>query len=199
MRNLTATLCLTLAVLLGSEGMSESADYQKGVDAYDRGDYATALREWKPLAEQGDANAQLGLGWMYRKGRGVAQDDKTAVKWYRLAAEQGDAFAQYNLGLMYNNGDGVPQDYKTAVKWYILAAEQGNASAQGNLGAMYDKGKGVLQDYVRAHMWYNITAISGDKVASNNRDIVAKRMTPSQLETAQNLARECVRKNYKGC
>ena len=55
MRKLTATLCLTLAVLFGSLGISESADYQKGWDAYDSGDYATALREWEPLAEQGDA------------------------------------------------------------------------------------------------------------------------------------------------
>ena len=85
------------------------------------------------------------------------------------------------------------------MKWYTLAAKQGDASAQYNLGLMYDNGTGVLQDYVRAHMWFNIAAISGDKYASKNRDIVAKRMTPSQLEKAQDLARECVRKEYKGC
>jgi uncharacterized protein len=55
MRKLTATLCLTIAVLLGSVGVSESADYQKGATAYKSGDFATALREWEPLAEQGDA------------------------------------------------------------------------------------------------------------------------------------------------
>ena len=93
MRNLTATLCLTVAVLLGSVGMSWGADLQKGNDAYDRGDYATALREWRPLAEQGVALAQFNLGWMYDNGEGVPQNDKTAVKWYTLAADQGDADA----------------------------------------------------------------------------------------------------------
>ena len=80
MRKLTATLCLTIAVLLGSVGMSESADCQKGVAAYDRGVYATALREWTPLAEQGHATAQYNLGQMYRRGKGVSKDYKIAVK-----------------------------------------------------------------------------------------------------------------------
>jgi hypothetical protein len=199
MRNLTATLCLTLAVLLGSAGMSVSQDFMKGFDAWDRGDFAIALREWTPLAEQGDAVAQYNLGQMYHNGDGVPQDYKTAVKWYTLAAEQGNADAQNNLGLMYDKGDGVPQDYKTAVKWYTLAAEQGDAYAQSNLGLMYANGDGVLQDYVYAHMWFNIAASSGHKNASKTRDIVAERMTPADISTAQDLARECARKNYKGC
>ncbi|MDP7056148.1 MAG: sel1 repeat family protein, partial [Alphaproteobacteria bacterium] len=88
MRRLLPILCLTFAVLLGSAGDGWSADLQKGFDAYHRGDYATALREWKPLAEQGNARAQNNLGVMYEKGLGVLQDYKTAVKWYTLAAEQ---------------------------------------------------------------------------------------------------------------
>ena len=63
MRKLTATLCLTFAVLLGSVGMSASADFQKGLTAAENGDYATALLEWTPLAEQGYASAQNNLGW----------------------------------------------------------------------------------------------------------------------------------------
>ena len=90
MRNL-ATLCLTLAVLVGSAGVSWSADYRKGLTAAKSGDFATALREWKPFAEQGNARARYNLGVMYEIGQGVPQDDKTAVKWHRLAAEQGDA------------------------------------------------------------------------------------------------------------
>jgi len=198
MRNLTAILCLTIAVLLGSAGCDESADFQKGVTAYNSGDYATALREWKPLAKQGDASAQYNLGIMYKKGEGVPQDDKTAVKWYRLAAKQGHADAQFGLGVMYKNGWGVPQDDKTAVKWYKLAAKQGYAPAQRYLGNMYYNGLGVLQDYVYAHMWWNIAALSGDKVASKNIER-AEKMTPADLSTAQKLARECIRKKYKGC
>ncbi len=102
MRKLTATICLTIAVLLGSAGCDESADSQKGLTAYNSGDYATAMREWTPLAKQGNAFAQSNLGLMYSKGRGVLQDYKTAVKWYTLAAEQGNARAQYNLGVMYH-------------------------------------------------------------------------------------------------
>ena len=199
MKKPTATICLTIAVLLGSAGLSWSADFKKGQTAYKIGDYATALREWKPLAEKGNAIAQSNLGWMYAQGQGVPQNHKTAVKWYKLAAEQGDAVAQSYLGVMYEEGKGVPQDYKTAVKWYKLAAEQGNADAQYNLGNAYERGQGVIQDFVYAYMWWNIAASSGDKSATKNRDIVAKRMTPADLSTAQKLARECVRKKYKGC
>ena len=87
MKNITATLCLTLTLLLGSIGMSESAGFQKGLTAYKSGDYATALREWEPLAKQGNALAQFNLGSLYSDGKGVTQDYKTAVKWYKLSAE----------------------------------------------------------------------------------------------------------------
>ena len=179
--------------------MSESADFQKGLTAYESGDYATALREWKPLAKQGNASAQHNLGVMYENGEGVPKNYKTAVKWYRGAAKQGYASAQTNLGVMYKEGLGEPQNYKTAVKWYRLAAEQGFASAQFILGVMYGRGKGVIQDWVYAHMWGNLGASNGNENGGKLRDIAAKNMTPSQLETAQKLARECVRKNYKGC
>ena len=100
---------------------------------------------------------------------------------------------------MFDVGDGVPQDYKTAVKWWTIAAEQGLAVAQNNLGFMYHTGDGVPQDDVYAHMWYNISAYNGDIKASENRDLIAKRMTPSQIEKAQTLAHACVAKEYKDC
>ena len=162
-------------------------------------DNKTAVKWYTLAAEQGDAVAQNNLGTMYYQGKGVSQDDKTAVKWWRLAAEQGHARAQYNLGVMYDNGQGVPQDYKTAVKWYRLAAEQGNAFAQSNLGVMYAQGTGVIQDNVYAHMWGNLGASNGNENGGKLRDFVAKEMTPADISTALELARECVRKNYKGC
>jgi len=79
-----------------------SADLQRGSDAYKNKDYATVLREWKPLAEQGNARAQHNLGLMYYNGQGVPKDHETAVKWFTLAAEQGDADAQYNLEILQN-------------------------------------------------------------------------------------------------
>ena len=80
-----------------------------------------------------------------------------------------------------------------------LSTGQGIAQAQSNLGGMYGNGQGVLQDNVRAYMWWNIAASSGDAMAVKNRGIVAKQMTPAQIADAQKLARECVRKKYKGC
>jgi TPR repeat protein len=74
-------------------GVSWSADFDKGDAAYKSGDYASALRELKPLAEQGHAGAQNTLGVMYNMGRGVPRNDKTAVMWYQLAPEQGHAKA----------------------------------------------------------------------------------------------------------
>ena len=163
MRKLTTILCLTLAVLLGSAGTSWSADFQKGLTAYNSGDYADALREWKPLAEQGNASAQFNLGRIYAKGTGVSQNHETAVKLFRFAAEQGLADAQNNLARMYYAGTGVPKDY------------------------------------VFAYMWANVAVTLGYKNAIKGRDILAKKMTPADISTAQKLARECVRKKYKGC
>jgi TPR repeat protein len=76
------------------------ADFQAGMDAYDRGDYATAWREWQPLAEQGNPGAQFNLGQLYLKGHGVPQDYVQARQWFERAALQGQATAQYNLGLL---------------------------------------------------------------------------------------------------
>ena len=76
-------------------------DFQKGLEAYQNKDFATALKEWKPLAEGGDSAAQYNLGLMYKNGEGVPKNYKEALKWYKLATEQGFLIAPYNLGLMY--------------------------------------------------------------------------------------------------
>lgn len=152
--------------------------------------YATALRLYRPLAEQGNARAQSDLGAMYGKGHGVPQDYTAAVSWYRKAAEQGDREAQHYLGIMYALGQGVPQDYVAAASWYQKAAHQGDPRAQNNLGTMYIEGKGVPQDYVLAHVWFNLAASAGNAMAINNRNNVAKKMTPAQIAAAQKLARE---------
>ncbi len=97
-------------------------DFNKGLEAAQSGDFETALKEWKPLAENGHSSAQNNLGLMYDDGTGVPQVDNEAAKWYTLAAEQGFVLAQYNLALLYENGRGVPQDYKEAIRLYKLAA-----------------------------------------------------------------------------
>ena len=174
-------------------------DFQKGMAAVQAGDFATAVQEWTPLAEAGDAWAQLALGAMYEFGQGVLQDYAEAVRLYRLAADQGAANAQYNLSHMYANGQGVPQDYAEAVRLFRLAAEQGDASAQTDLGYMYAYGKGVLQDNVTAHMWYNISAANGNELGGTNRDSIAEFMTQQAIEQAQAMARECMSSGYQNC
>ena len=132
---------------------------------------------------------------MYSKGQGTPQDYAATLKWYRLAAEQGDAAAQFSLGLMYYEGQGTPQDYVKALKWYRLAAELGLAAAQNNLAFMYAKGPGTPQDYVKAHKYYTLAASrfteeeTRNKV-TNNRDLLAAKMTSEQVAEAQKLARE---------
>ena len=109
-------------------------------------------------AEQGDAEAQARLGYMYFHGQGVPQDYSEAVRWYRRAADQGDAKGQDGLAFMYFHGQGVSQDYSEAVRWYRKAADQGDAKAQDGLGFAYYQGKGVPQDNAEAVRWYRRAA-----------------------------------------
>ena len=164
-------LAMTLAVLL-SAGASGAQDFDAGVAAYDRGDYAAAHKEWRLFAEAGVAAAQVNLGIMYGRGEGVPQDKAEAARWFRLAADQGDAQAQFNLGVQYDNGEGVPQDKAEAVRWYRLAADQGDANAQLNLGFMYDNGDGVPQDKAEAVRWYRLAADQGDANAQTNLGVL---------------------------
>ncbi len=91
---------------------------------------------------------------------------------------------------MFDRGKGVPQDDAEAVRWYRRAAEQGYARAQFNLGLMYRKGQGVLRDYVQAHKWISLAAAQGEESYRKSIDILAGRMTPTQIDLAQWLARE---------
>jgi TPR repeat protein len=173
------------------------ADFQAGLDAYKRGDYAIALNNWLPLAEQGDASAQYLLGLLYHDGKGVPQDYAQARDWYRKAAEQGNASAQVNLGTLYYHDQGVPQDYTQARKWWLKAAEQGDAGVQASLGFLYSLGKGVPQDYVQAHMWYNLAAAKNVNWAIKFRGALARGMTSEQIAEAQRLAREWLAQHQK--
>lgn len=114
-----------LVVLLGGAlAASAPGELQTGSEAYLRGDYAAALEVWHPLAERGDADAQLMLGIMYRAGRGVPRDDSKAAAWLRRSAERGQPSAQGILGVLYLKGEGVPQDLVTAYAYLSVAAAQ---------------------------------------------------------------------------
>ena len=197
MRILFPGIIVVLSLLVVSKIGAQ--DYYAGIQAFKRGDYAAAMREWKALADQGQPLAQFNLGVLHENGQGVPQDYVQAFKWYHKAAEQGEAGSQSRLGSLYRKGNGVAQNYAAALMWYRRAAEQGNATAQHNLGFMYDRGLGVLQDNVITHMWYSLAAAQGNKMAANDRGIVSEEMSHAAIEEAQRLANECLVRNYRNC
>lgn len=192
--NRTALTLFALTALFAFAGLVEAeAPTAKGQAAYQRGDYVTAFKEWRKLAEEGNAFAQNNLAVMYDEGTGAPKDHEEAAKWYRRAAEQGHHVAQFNLGVLYANGLGVEQDYKEAAKWYRRAAEQGDASAQFNLGVLYANGTGLEQNDVEALAW--VTLAGSIKYYENRfneveqaRSKLRERMTPEQIAEAERLA-----------
>jgi uncharacterized protein len=100
---LRATLT-ALLILVSGAGAAVAGSWKDGNAAYNRGDYATALRLYRALADQGDSSGQNSLGFMYAMGNGVPQNHAEALKWYRLSAAQGNYFAQYNPAVFYQNG-----------------------------------------------------------------------------------------------
>ncbi len=155
-----------IAILAASS--PASADLNTGWDAFEAGDYASAMAEWRGLAQKGDPEAQSYIGYLYENGLGVTPDYAEAATWYRRAAESGNAFAQGNLGFMYENGFGVPQDYRLAAEWYQRGADQDYAYAQGSLGYLYENGYGVPQNYDRALELYRRAAKQGDSFSQRN-------------------------------
>jgi len=165
------------------------AGFAEGATAYNNKNYAVALREIRPLAQAGNADAEHLLGLMYYMGRGVPQDYKTALEWHRKAALQGKADAQYVVGAMYYTGNAVIQDHKQAVYWFRKAAEQGHAEAQQALGLMYRYHVGGMpQDNVIAYMLWNLAAASGSMNAAEQRSAVTRVMTAEQVEEGQALS-----------
>ena len=155
-------LAAVFPLLLSSQSW---ADFSEGTQAYDRGNYVTAMNELHPLAEQGLAPAQFYLGLMYENGQSVPQDYEEAARWYLKAAKQGHDGAQNNLGKLYEEGQGVEQDHIIAVQWYHKAADQGLSAAQFNLAEMYMNGRGVKPNTDQAQVWYRKAAAQGHRKA----------------------------------
>ena len=159
---------LTAALLVSLAAPAWAQDFDRGDDAFERGDYATALREWEPLALSGDARAQFAIGYLYGSGKGVTQNYKQSTRWYREAAEQGHVSGQYNLGLAYAFGKGVSRNDSAAARWFRLAAEQGHSKAQNNIGVLYRDGRGVAKDRAAAIRWFRKAALQGNELAEEN-------------------------------
>jgi FimV-like protein len=185
------SLSLVLAgiILCGvNVGTTAAADLQKGLEAVQHGDYKAGLAEWQPLAEQGDARAQYNLAQLYRRGLGVQQDYGKAIAWYKRAANQGHGDSAFALAWIYARGDGAPQDYAESARWARLAAQQGHVTAQTYIGNLYAQGVGVPQDYVAAYAFFSLAAAQGDRDAEQNLQFVRDRMSPADVQRAQQLS-----------
>lgn len=128
MRRIAFAVAL-FAVIAAPSWADTKASIKAGYEAYMRGEFAVALKEWRPLAEQGDSVTQALLGFMYQAGEGVPQDYAEAAKWFHRAAEQGLADAQYHIGFLHAVGKGVSHDNVLSYMWMTLASEQGNEEA----------------------------------------------------------------------
>ena len=180
---------LILAVFVLLTLPARAADFETGMAAAEAGDFATALAEWGPLAEAGDARSQFNMAVLYDNGYGVEKNLAEAAKWFRLAAEQVLAMAQYNLGNMYASGQGVERDVAEAAKWYWAAADQGLPEAQYNLATLYLSPRSLPQDYIQAYMWLEVAAALGYMKAAKYREAVAIRLQPDDIATAKTMAR----------
>jgi len=129
-------------------------------EAFRHGDYSTAQRLVRPLAEQGDPKAEVALGSLYVSGKGVSQDGAVAMSWFKKAADQGYAEGQYDLALMEEG-----PNPKMAMQLLERSADQGFVPAEWRLGWDYELGEVVAQDLPSALVWYRKAAEAGDQNA----------------------------------
>ena len=184
-----AISCMFLLVIL----FTVMADYQSGLDAYNSGDYTTALNDWKAAASTPPRNTHAvtqaaiyaethyAIGMLYWTGQGVTIDSFEASKWMHKAAELGHAGAQAKLGYLYANGIEVPQDYEQAFHWFSKAAKQGDIDGQYNLGIFYLKGWGVKQNQTMAAQYLAAASAQGDESAEQ---MLQGLLLPRQKQTA---------------
>lgn len=149
--------------------------FSKGQNASALDNFVEAARWFRMAAEQGHAEAQVELGYIYAEGQGVSQDHVEAVRWFRLAAEQGNADGQNSLGVRYDLGEGVARDHIMAMLWYLRAAEHGDPYAQVNIGLLYRDGHGVIQNEAEAIRWFRKAAEQGHDEAEEELRLLGVR------------------------
>lgn len=116
-----------------------SADFGAGLDAYTSGSFEQAAREWAPLAEQGEVDAQYHLALLYEEGQGIEKNNDLARFWYLRAAQKGYVDAYFALGEIYAVGRGTEADRSLAFHWYTMAAASGHSRAKEVVGRFAPK------------------------------------------------------------
>ena len=187
-------------------------DLQDGLDAYKNHDEETAIEKFLPLACGGNAEVQYYLGtlmsyekWMRmsaEQGYAPAQfylglnykynDCKEARQWMQAAIDQKYPNAYEEMGHWHWNGECVPKSFKEAVRLFQIGANMKYPPAQYALGRMYYEGEGVVQNFIIAHSWFILGSIDGHDRSVYWREKIRKQMTSSQIEKAQEMAREWI-------
>lgn len=156
------------------------------IGGYEQG----ALELFRPLAENGDREAQYWLGHMYDAGLGVERNPTEAIGWVRKSAEQGFTQAELRLGQMYRDGIGTLQDFEQAMKWLKRASAGGDRIAMRSVGELYERGWGVTENLVLAYAWYSVAAAAEDPLAVHLRQGVLDRIGGEQIAEGEKHAVE---------
>ena len=166
--------------------LSSAAGLKSAKRAYDQKDYANAFNEFRPMAEQGNTEAQFYVGKMYMMGQGVLKDEDEAIKWFRVSADKGNADAQFFLGSYYL----LPhRDIAEGAKWLRLSADQGQQDAQLLLGKSYLQGdKDLPRDAVQADMWLRLAAKNNLEFYQTQLLAAEGEMTPAEIAQGKELA-----------
>ena len=180
------SVVLTVAALIFGAATVQ-ADGTAGLKAYQQGDFATAFKEFMPLAEAGQASAQAAVGHMYLNGQGVPQDPAQAAIWLEKAAEGGNARARYQIGNMYAAGMGVPVDDMKASYYLIKAANQNMAVAQLAMAQRFYHGQGVPKDMVQSFLYAALSARQGNQDGAAIAQTLGAALTPEDQARAQAL------------
>jgi cell division septation protein DedD len=165
---------------------SASADVRAGIEAWRAGNYEVAVREWRPLAEAGEADAQFNLGQAYKLGRGVPLDVAQAQTWYERAARQGHAQAEANLGLiLFQNNE-----RERAMPWIRRAAERGDPRAQYVLATAHFNGDLATRDWPRAYALMRRAADQGLPQARTSLAEMERHLSAEDRQRGTTLAQQ---------
>lgn len=174
--------------------LSLHGDYQSGLDAFSRGDYAIAMREWREVTDGPPTavspgqfiEAHYAIAMLYWEGLGVSQDYRVAHDWLLQAANVNHAAAQVKLGYLYSDGRGVGQDYGQAFSWFEKAARQGDVDGLYNLGVFYLYGYGTEADATMAKQYLASASALGDQAAEQAlQDLLAGRQRAAAQSPAE--------------
>jgi cell division protein FtsN len=187
-----ASYCVAASLAAGL-GMAAAAqaDVKSGIEAWQRGDFAAAVAEWRPLADRGDADAQYNLGQAYKLGRGVPADLHIAQTWFEKAAQQGHPQAARNLGIiLFQTGE-----QKRSIPWLRMAADADDAQAEYVLGTALFNGDVAGEDWVRAYALMSRAAAQGFPPAAANLQKMDQFVPEAQRRQGLALAQQIERTN----